>query len=54
MRPVGIIKGEINPGGEEAILRGTWDDEADILRQILLVVLEGCSSLARMITPDCE
>jgi len=32
MRPIGVVQGEIHPGGEEDILCGTGYDETNILR----------------------
>ena len=39
MRPVDVIQRKVHPSGEETILRGTRNDQADVLRKIFLVVL---------------
>ena len=54
MRPIGVVQGRIHPGGEEAILRGAGNDETNVLRQVLLIVLKRGSSLAWVFTPCGE
>ena len=54
MCPVGVVEGEVYPQGEKTILCSTWDDEADVLRQVLLVVLKNTSSFTRVVTPGRE
>ena len=54
MRPVGVVQGKVHPGREEAILRGAGYNEPNVLRQVLLVILQRSSSLARVFAPSGE
>ena len=49
-----VIKGEVHPRREEAVFCGGGNNEANILRQVLLVVLEDASGLSFVVAPGGE
>ena len=48
--PVAVIEGEVHPCREEAVFCGAGNNEANILRQVLLVVLEDAAGLSLVVT----
>ena len=52
--PVAVIEGKVHPLLEEAVFCGTGNNEANILRQVLLVVLEDAAGLSLVVAPGGE
>ena len=52
--PVAFIEGEVHPRREEAVFGGAGNNKANVLRQVLLVVLEDAAGLSLVIAPGSE
>ena len=52
--PVAVVEGEVHPHREEAVFCGTRNNQANSLRQVLLVVLEDASGLSLVVPPGGE
>ena len=52
--PVSVIKVEVHPRREEAVFCGAGNNKANILRQVLLVVLEDAAGLYFVFAPGGE
>ena len=52
--PVAVIKGKVHPRREEAIFCGAGNYEANILRQVVLVVLEDTTGLSLVVATGGE
>ena len=51
---VAIVEGEVHPRREEAVFCGAGNNEANILRQVLVVVLEDAAGLSLVVAPGGE
>ena len=52
--PVGVIEGEVDTDGEETILSGGGNDEANILCKVFPVVLQNTALFSLMIASGRE
>ena len=52
--PVAVIEGEVHPRCEEAVFGGAGNNKANVLRQVLLVILEDAAGLSLVVAPVGE
>ena len=51
---VAVVEGEVHPRREEAVFCGAGNNEANILRQVLIIVLEDAAGLSLVVAPGGE
>ena len=52
--PLAFIEGEVHPRREEAVFGGAGNNKSNVLRQVILVVLEDASGLSLVVAPGGE
>ena len=52
--PVAVIEDKVNPRREEAVFGGAGNNKANVLRHVLLVVLEDAAGLSLVVAPCGE
>ena len=52
--PIAVIEGEVHPRREVAVFFGAGNNKANIMRQVLLVVLEDAARLSLVVAPGGE
>ena len=52
--PVAVIKDKVHPRREESVFGGSGNNKANVLRQVLLVVLEDAAGLLPVVAPGGE
>ena len=51
---VAVIEGKVHPRREEAVFGGAGNSKADVLRQVILVVLEDAAGILLVVAPGGE
>ena len=52
--PVAVIEGEVHPRRQEAVFGAAGKNKANVLRQVLLVVLEDAAGISLVVAPGSE